>query len=137
MEFRDVWLGAVQNARLQDTIRRFTDHAQQVRLGTLSDPGTQKIVVDGMRALLEGFLERDPRKIKTAMLAFIVSAEQQYLRCWADTTEGPRAVRSAHEAAANRRVRNGRECRPFASAARAMRKRLWISDVLWISGICG
>ena len=78
MEFRDVWLGAVQNARLQDTIRRFTDHAQQVRLGTLSDPGTQKIVVDGMRALLEGFLERDPRKIKTAMLAFIVSAEQQY-----------------------------------------------------------
>ena len=38
MEFRDVWLGAVQNARLQDTIRRFTDHAQQVRLGTLSDP---------------------------------------------------------------------------------------------------
>ena len=37
MEFRDVWLGAVQNARLQDTIRRFTDHAQQVRLGTLSD----------------------------------------------------------------------------------------------------
>ena len=78
MEFRDVWLGAVQNARLQDTIRRFTDHAQQVRLGTLSDPGTQKIVVDGMRALLEGFLERDPRKIKTAMLAFIVNAEQQY-----------------------------------------------------------
>lgn len=31
-----------------------------------------------MRALLEGFLERDPRKIKTAMLAFIVNAEQQY-----------------------------------------------------------
>ena len=92
MEFRDVWLGAVQNARLQDTIRRFTDHAQQVRLGTLSDPGTQKIVVDGMRALLEGFLERDPRKIKTAMLAFIVNAGSSISRCWADTTERVRGA---------------------------------------------
>ncbi|ASC65079.1 GntR family transcriptional regulator [Achromobacter denitrificans] len=78
VEFRDVWLGAVQNARLQATIRRFADHAQQVRLGTLNNRDTQKIVVEGMRTLLEGFLERDPRQIKTAMLEFIVSAEQQY-----------------------------------------------------------
>lgn len=78
IEFRDVWLSAVQNKRLQATIRRFADHAQQVRLGTLSNRSTQKIVVNGMRPLLEGFLERDPRQIKTAMLEFIVSAEQQY-----------------------------------------------------------
>ena len=78
VEFREVWLGAVPNARLQNTIRRFADHAQQVRLATLDNRNTQKMVIEGMRALLEGFLERDPRQIKTAMLEFTVAAEQQY-----------------------------------------------------------
>ncbi|AKJ67002.1 hypothetical protein PATSB16_05710 [Pandoraea thiooxydans] len=78
IEFRDVWLGAVQNARLKATIQRFADHAQQVRLGTLSNPATQKIAVDGLRALLEGFTERDAKQIKSAMLEFILSAEQRY-----------------------------------------------------------
>lgn len=76
--FRDAWLGAVQNMRLQDTIRRFADHAQQVRLGTLRDHATQKIVVDGMKELLDGFLERNPRKVNVAMTAFITQAEQRY-----------------------------------------------------------
>lgn len=76
--FRDAWLGAVQNMRLQDTIRRFADHAQQVRLGTLRDHATQKIVVDGMKELLDGFLERNPRKVNMAMTAFITQAEQRY-----------------------------------------------------------
>jgi DNA-binding GntR family transcriptional regulator len=78
IEFRDVWLGAVQNERLKATIARFVDHAQQVRLGTLNNRGTQKIALDGMRALLEGFVERDAKLVKTAMLEFILSAEQQY-----------------------------------------------------------
>lgn len=78
VEFREVWLNAVPNARLKNTIRRFADHAQQVRLATLDNRNTQKIVIDGMRSLLEGFLERDPRHIKTAMLEFTVAAEQQY-----------------------------------------------------------
>jgi DNA-binding GntR family transcriptional regulator len=78
MEFRDVWLGAVQNSRLQATIRRFADHAQQVRLGTLNDRATQKIVVDGMRAMLDGFLARSPKQIKATMQEFIFSAERRY-----------------------------------------------------------
>jgi len=78
IEFRDVWLSAVQNERLKATIARFVDHAQQVRLGTLNNRGTQKIALDGMRALVEGFVERDAKLVKTAMLEFILSAEQQY-----------------------------------------------------------
>lgn len=78
VEFRATWLAAVQNARLRSTILRFVDHAQQVRLGTLNNRATQKIVIDGMRALLEAFVERDPRLIKVAMLEFMLSAEQQY-----------------------------------------------------------
>jgi DNA-binding GntR family transcriptional regulator len=76
--FRDAWLGAVQNSRLRTTIRRFADHAQQVRLRTLKDHATQKIVVDGMHAMLEGFLQRDPKQIKLATQNFIASAEQRY-----------------------------------------------------------
>jgi DNA-binding GntR family transcriptional regulator len=78
IEFRDVWLDAVQNARLQSMIRRFADHAQQVRLSTLKDRSTQKIVVEGMQVLLDGFTKRDSKKIKAAMLGFIVNAEEQY-----------------------------------------------------------
>ncbi|HKT99224.1 MAG TPA: GntR family transcriptional regulator [Paraburkholderia sp.] len=76
--FRDAWLGAIQNSRLQETIRRFADHAQQVRLGTLNDPATQKIVVDGMKVMLEGFLERNPKKVNAAMTDFMASAERRY-----------------------------------------------------------
>ncbi|MFM0042978.1 GntR family transcriptional regulator [Paraburkholderia sediminicola] len=78
VEFRATWLEAVQNARLRFTILRFVDHAQQVRLGTLNNRSTQKIVIDGMRALLEAFVERDPKLIKVAMLEFMLNAEQQY-----------------------------------------------------------
>lgn len=78
VEFRDVWLEAVQNSRLQDTIRHFADHAQQVRSLTLTDPSTQQIALDGMRKLLEGFLERDAKRVRAAMLDFILHAEQRY-----------------------------------------------------------
>jgi DNA-binding GntR family transcriptional regulator len=78
VEFRATWLEAVQNARLRSTILRFVDHAQQVRIGTLNNRATQKIVINGMRALLEAFVERDPKLIKVAMLEFMLSAEQQY-----------------------------------------------------------
>ena len=78
IEFRSTWLAAVQNSRLRSTIMRFVDHAQQIRLGTLTNPNTQKIVVDGMRSLLEAFVERDPKLIKVAMLEFMLNAEQQY-----------------------------------------------------------
>ncbi|NML97707.1 GntR family transcriptional regulator [Paraburkholderia sp. RP-4-7] len=78
IEFRDVWLDAVQNARLQSMIRRFADHVQQVRLSTLKNRSTHKIVIDGMQVLLDGFTKRDPKKINAAMLEFIANAEEQY-----------------------------------------------------------
>ncbi|WP_269511252.1 GntR family transcriptional regulator [Burkholderia sp. IMCC1007] len=77
-EFRDAWLGAVQNVRLQDTIRRFADHAHQIRLGTLNDAAAQKVLVDVMRGVLDGFAERSPKRINDAMLTFINRAEEQY-----------------------------------------------------------
>jgi hypothetical protein len=37
-----------------------------------------KIVANGMQALLKGFVERDPVKVRTATQAFLDDAEQQY-----------------------------------------------------------
>lgn len=78
IEFRDVWLDAVSNSRLRATIQRFADHAQQVRLGTLGNTNTQKIVVDGLGRLLDAFVEHDAKQIRNLMLEFIMAAEQQY-----------------------------------------------------------
>lgn len=76
--FRDAWLGAVRNSRLQETIRKFADHAQRVRLATLNDHATQKVAVERMEAMLEGFIGRDPKRIRSATIDFIASAERRY-----------------------------------------------------------
>jgi DNA-binding GntR family transcriptional regulator len=78
MQFRGVWLGAVRNSRLRGTIQRFTDHAQQVRLGTLGDAPTQAIVVADQKAIVDGFTTRDAQAVRAAMLAFIDDAERRY-----------------------------------------------------------
>jgi hypothetical protein len=44
----------------------------------LTDSSTQKIALDGMQDLLNGFLERDAKRVRTTMLEFILSAEQRY-----------------------------------------------------------
>jgi DNA-binding GntR family transcriptional regulator len=80
VEFRGIWLEAVQNARLKGTILRFADHARQVRRGTMTKRGTLKIVADGMQQLLQGFVERDPLQVRSATEAFLDAAEQQYFR---------------------------------------------------------
>lgn len=76
--FREVWLSGVRNGRLRATIERFVDHAQQVRLSTLIDPATQKIVVDGLKRLLDAFRSRDAEGVKSILLGFMSSAEERY-----------------------------------------------------------
>lgn len=80
IEFRDAWLDAVQNSRLRTTIRRFADHARQVRLKTLTDPASQQIATEGLKALLDGFIKRDVAQVKATMTEFIFKAEQQYFK---------------------------------------------------------
>jgi DNA-binding GntR family transcriptional regulator len=78
VEFRAIWLEAVQNSRLKGIILRFADHARQVRLGTMTKRGTMKLVVEGMNTLLQGFTERDSQKVKGSTEAFLDDAERQY-----------------------------------------------------------
>jgi DNA-binding GntR family transcriptional regulator len=78
VEFRGIWLEAVQNSRLRGSILRFADHMRQVRQATMSKSSTLKIVADGMQALLNGFVERDPVAVRATTRAYLDDAEQQY-----------------------------------------------------------
>jgi DNA-binding GntR family transcriptional regulator len=78
VEFRAIWLEGVLNTRLKGTILRFADHTRQVRHGTMTKPGTMKLIVDGMQVLLKGFVDRDAMKVRSATQGFIDDAEQQY-----------------------------------------------------------
>jgi DNA-binding GntR family transcriptional regulator len=76
--FRATWLGAVGNSRLANTIARFVDHVQTVRLGTLVDPATRTVVLDGLEGLYNAFCQRDAVAAAAQMSAFMEAAEQAF-----------------------------------------------------------
>jgi DNA-binding GntR family transcriptional regulator len=78
MAFRAAWLSAVKNSRLANTIARFIDHVQTVRLRTMNDPAIRRIVIDGLEGLYDGFARRDPLAAADRMSAFMAAAEQAY-----------------------------------------------------------
>jgi DNA-binding GntR family transcriptional regulator len=78
MAFRQVWLGRVGNARLAAAIERFVDHVQTVRLSTLGNPPTRKIVVNGLAGLYEVLVQRDAAKTRVRMAAFLSDAEKAF-----------------------------------------------------------
>lgn len=77
--FRSTWVGQVQNKRLRDTIQRFADHAQLVRTTTLSHPPTQTMVAEGLKQILDGFLNKDGAAVYQAMHEFVQHAQRQYM----------------------------------------------------------
>jgi DNA-binding GntR family transcriptional regulator len=78
LAFRAAWLGAVKNARLANTIARFIDHVQTVRLRTVNDPAIRRIVADGLEGLYDAFARRDPVVASDRMSTFIGAVEQAY-----------------------------------------------------------
>jgi len=78
IQFRQTWLAAEPNWRLAATISRFADQVQTVRLGTLHDPDTQKIVLDGLKQLLDAFVRRDATQVEALMAEFIGHAEARF-----------------------------------------------------------
>lgn len=76
--FRAAWLGAVRNRRLAETIARFVDHLQTVRLGTRADPKTRSVVSHGLEGPYEAFRSRDAAAAHDHMAAFMAAAEQAF-----------------------------------------------------------
>jgi DNA-binding GntR family transcriptional regulator len=76
--FRAGWLSAVRNRRLADTIARFVDHVQTIRLGTLADPQTRGVVSRGLEGLYAAFRARDAAAAHAHMAEFMAAAEQAF-----------------------------------------------------------
>lgn len=78
MAFRQAWLSRVKNQRLANTIGRFVDHVQTVRLLTLVDKKTRQVVVDGLAKLHAALAKRDAKLAFTLMDQFMADAQAAY-----------------------------------------------------------
>ena len=78
MAFRQAWLSRVRNQRLANTIGRFVDHVQTVRLRTLADRKTRQVVVDGLARLHAALVKRDAKLASKAMDHFMADAQAAY-----------------------------------------------------------
>ncbi len=78
--FRQAWLSTLKNVRLIQTIERFVDHVQTIRLCTLQDPQTRAVVVAGLEGLHAAFLRGDPASARKCMARFVDSAERAYFK---------------------------------------------------------
>lgn len=78
VRFRQIWIGALANRRLAETISRFADQAQVVRAGTLYQPDIQQIVIQGLRRQYDAYVTRDSMAAHDAMSDFLTSAERAF-----------------------------------------------------------
>lgn len=78
MAFRQAWLSRVKNQRLANTIGRFVDHVQTVRLLTLVNRKTRQVVVDGLAKLHAALVKRDAALAFKAMERFMADAQAAY-----------------------------------------------------------
>ncbi len=77
--FRQAWLHAVPNGRLANTIARFVDHVQTVRMATMIDVASQEAAMELLHELIVGFRERDALFVHDCMSRFIDRAQEHYL----------------------------------------------------------
>jgi DNA-binding GntR family transcriptional regulator len=76
--FRGIWLGAVNNRPLVETIESFRDHIQTVRIATLRRPATRVVVLDGIELLATAFASRAEAAVRAGMRAFMDAAEAEF-----------------------------------------------------------
>lgn len=77
--FRNGWLSVVPNQTLQQTIQRYLAQVQAVRLATMANRDTLKVIVAGQRDLLAAFSARDSVAASDRILRFVIEAESAYL----------------------------------------------------------
>lgn len=87
MNFRHAWLSRVSNGRLAAGIARFVDQVQAVRLSTLGNPATRKVVLKGLEALRDALAKGDAAKSRERMAAFLAAAEKAFFSVAPDAAE--------------------------------------------------
>lgn len=91
--FRSAWQSAVSNRRLAETISRFADQVHTVRVTTLADRATRRVVVQGLEGLYDAIVRHDQALTVERMSAFIDAAENAFFdRSSAAATDVARAM---------------------------------------------
>lgn len=67
--FRKAWLDLVPNRSLAETLGRYFDHVQVVRLMTMRDPEVRSAILDGLRASCEAFVLGDSALVRERIAA--------------------------------------------------------------------
>jgi DNA-binding GntR family transcriptional regulator len=80
-DFRAAWIAMVPNREMADTISRYIDHVQTVRLMTMQEPAIRELVLQGMRGLYGAFLSGDANLVRERMAGHSRAAATSYYQC--------------------------------------------------------
>lgn len=78
-EFREIWLKAIPNERLQTQVLRFSDHAMRIRRQTLRVPNMMHLVLVDLDRLLEAFLGKNAVSVRKITLQRLRHAEKAFV----------------------------------------------------------
>ena len=77
---RRTWIMAIPNIELRDTILRYMAQIQAVRMATLRDAASHRILVTFHRQMLTAFASRKGADVELLILRFVLAGEESYLR---------------------------------------------------------
>ncbi len=77
--FRNTWLASVPNRELRQVIQRYLGQVQKVRMTTMRDAVSHRVVVEGQQGLMDAFMRHDALAAADRMLRFVIMAETKYL----------------------------------------------------------
>jgi DNA-binding GntR family transcriptional regulator len=75
-EFRGAWLALVSNRRLVQAVELYADHVRALQRSTLGDPARQRVVIAGMKAMLDAIQSRDGTAAARAMRHYLGVARE-------------------------------------------------------------
>lgn len=79
IDFRNAWLKAVRNRHLAETVARFINYFQSVRLDSFADTDMVKHYIDGLSRIHAAFVARDPVAASEYMMLYMFAAEEAFL----------------------------------------------------------
>lgn len=79
VDFRNAWLKAVRNPHMAETVARFINYFQSVRLDSFSDAAMVTQYIQGLSRIHAAFVARDPLMVAECMTQYMFAAEEAFL----------------------------------------------------------
>jgi len=79
-DIRRIWVMAVPNIELRDTILRYIAQIQAVRMATLRDAESHRVLVSFHRQMLTAFSSRRGADVELLILRFVLAGEESFHR---------------------------------------------------------